>query len=122
MNSDQFLKVSTWVDTYKGALNILDNVKMYIFIKDLHNNVVWLNKSFALAIGKPQETLIKCTVEELFSGCSEVVDINSYLADDLEVINSKIPKCDFIEKLPTLTKTLWVKTTKIPIIPKVIDE
>jgi len=89
-----------------------------IFIKDLHNNVVWLNKSFALAIGKPQETLIKCTVEELFSGCSEVVDINSYLADDLEVINSKIPKCDFIEKLPTLTKTLWVKTTKIPLLDK----
>ena len=116
MNLKSSSDISEWILNQREVFSILDNIKMYFFIKGLDNNFIWVNKSLAQAIGKHQEELINKEADDAFRNCEETFDFSEYRKDDLEVIKTKLPKSDIIEQLPTIHGTRWVRTTKLPLL------
>jgi PAS domain S-box-containing protein len=120
MNLSNSSELSEWVLSHQDTFNILDSIKMYFIVKDLNSNLVWVNKNFATIIGKEQNEIINKTAEEVFSNCNnfEQSILNSYVEDDKEILKTKSPKSDIVEKLLTVFGTKWIKTTKFPLLNK----
>ncbi|MCD6248923.1 MAG: PAS domain S-box protein [candidate division Zixibacteria bacterium] len=88
---------------------ILNSVPAFIFYKDRDNRFIRVNKSMTDVTGLSREQIEGKTVFELFPENAE-----QYWQDDLEVINSGIPKRNIIEPMVVGDNTLWVQTDKIP--------
>jgi len=90
---------------------IIDNAPAMIWYKDTKNNFIRVNPAGAKAFGLPVAEIEGKSTDNLFP---EMAD--AYYRDDLEVINSGIPKFGIIEQMHTaLGSTRWVQTDKIPL-------
>lgn len=118
MNLISTADISEWILNQREVFSILDNIKMFFFIKGLDNNFLWVNKSFAQVIGKPQEEIMNKSAKEVFGEIDKSFDISKYEKDDLEVIKTKLPKSDIIEQLPTINGLNWIRMTKLPLLNK----
>ncbi len=89
---------------------ILDTVPATIWYKDLKNNIIRVNKAAADAMGMHREDIEGKSSHELFPD-----DADHYYEDDMEVINSGIPKVGIIEQMQTSSgEKRWVQTDKFP--------
>jgi len=91
---------------------IIDNAPAMIWYKDTKNNFIRVNPAGARAFGMPVEQIEGKSTYDLFPDFAE-----KYYQDDLEVINSGIPKFGIIEHMTTGSgEHLWVQTDKIPLL------
>ena len=88
---------------------ILNSVPALIFYKDKDNRFIRINQGPIDACGMSREQIEGKTVFEVFPENAE-----RYWQDDLEVINSGVPKRNIVEPIVVDGKTLWVQTDKIP--------
>lgn len=90
---------------------ILDTIPSMVWHKDLQNRILSVNRAAAEEIGlKPQELLGKPTEQLL-----PPEDAAKYLADDLEVIRSGIPKFNCVDRFASKTGMKWIKTDRVPV-------
>jgi PAS domain S-box-containing protein len=89
---------------------VLDAVPAFIFWKDRNNNILGFNKAYQQAVNISTEDLLSKTGFELFP------DAEKYWIDDLEVIETGVPKLNIIEEviIPP-SQTIWFKTDKVPL-------
>ncbi len=104
-SEQKFISLSSELDL------ILDNIPALIFYKDLNNNFIRVNKYLADAQNLPKEALEGKSLFEIYP--KKVAQ--SYWDDDLEVVNSTMPKLNIEEPWETLQGKRWVNTSKIPI-------
>ena len=90
---------------------ILDNIPALIFYKDLNNNFIRVNKYLADAQKLPKESFEGKSLFDIYP--KKVAQ--DYWDDDLEVVNSKMPKLNIEEPWVTDQGIRWVSTSKIPI-------
>ena len=91
---------------------ILDHLPGIVVYKDTENKILRVNKFLADA-----HNLKKADMENRSSFDFYPRDIaQAYWEDDLEVINSKLPKINIVEPWETDAGTRWVNTSKIPFI------
>lgn len=91
---------------------ILDNVPIRIFFKDDKNRILRLNEPAARSLGKTIEEL---EGQDTYALYPEVA--RKYHDDDLEVINSGVPKLGIVEPYRPKDGTPgWVRTDKVPYI------
>lgn len=89
---------------------IFDSVPALIWYKDTESRLLRINKAAAASRGLPAAQLEGKSFYEIYPDEAE-----QYYREDLEVINSGIPKLGKIEPLPTATgQKCWVRTDKIP--------
>ncbi len=89
---------------------IIDAIPGLVFYKDDKNNLIRVNKYFADA-----HKLSKKEMEG--KNCFDLYPkdlAQKYLDDDLEVINSNVPKLNIVEPWETEKEKAWVNTSKIP--------
>jgi PAS domain S-box-containing protein len=93
---------------------LFDMMPAMIWFKDTENNILRINKRAADAAGKPVAELEGKSVREIYPQ-----EAAKYFADDLEVIQSGIPKLGIVEMLKSRDgKELWVQTDKVPVSDK----
>lgn len=98
------------------SFETLDLMSVYVFIKDLNNKFIWVNKYLANAWGLKREELIGIDIKDSLPGYSDF-DYDAYAKDDIQVITSGIPISNIIEYFPTKYYGLkCVSTTKAPYI------
>jgi len=91
---------------------ILDHIPGIVVYKDTENNLLRVNKFMADA-----HNLKKIDMEGKSSfKFYPKEEAQAYWEDDLEVIESKTPKLNFVEPWETLEGRRWVSTSKIPYI------
>ena len=88
---------------------IFDSMPGLVFFKDKENRLVRANRTLCEAMGLPEEEIIGRPLSELFPDQSE-----EYWRDDLEVIESGIPKLGIVEPMETPEGTRWLRTDKVP--------
>jgi PAS domain S-box-containing protein len=89
---------------------IFDSVPAMIWFKDKHNRILRVNDRVAELLGLPKEQIEGYSTCDLYPSMAE-----KYHLDDLEVIESGIPKFGIIEEMETADLgTRWVSTDKIP--------
>jgi diguanylate cyclase (GGDEF)-like protein/PAS domain S-box-containing protein len=89
---------------------IFDSVPALIWYKDTESRLLRINKAAAASRGLPAAQLEGKSFYEIYPDEAE-----QYYREDLEVINSGIPKLGKIEPLPTASgQKCWVRTDKIP--------
>jgi PAS domain S-box-containing protein len=89
---------------------LLDSIPAMIFVKDTVNRLIAINRAYQDITGSKPEDLLGKKISELIDN-QELAE--SYWQDDLEVIQSGIPKRNIIEPLITDSKR-WFVTDKIP--------
>lgn len=96
------------------SLEMLDNLSIYVFIKDLENKFIWLNKHLENAWGINRNKLIGVNIKDLMPEFSDF-NFNDYAKDDNYIINTGLPLSNIIEYFPTKQYGLkCVSTTKLP--------
>ena len=91
---------------------ILDALPAYVFYKDEENNILRLNRAAAESLGATVEEIEGRSTSEFFPE----EDANKYLADDLEVIRSGIPKLGILERFEVPGgERRFIRTDKIPL-------
>jgi PAS domain S-box-containing protein len=89
---------------------LFDLVPAMIWVKDTRNGFLRVNRRVVKATGLASDQIEGKSAEELFPNEAE-----AYYADDLEVINSGLPKLGIVEKLQGQKgQELWVRTDKVP--------
>jgi len=89
---------------------ILDAVPAMIWLKDTKNRFLQVNQAVVKGTSLPVEEIEGKLAEEVYPD-----EAAKYYQDDLEVINSGLPKRGIIEVLKTATgEKRWVQTDKIP--------
>lgn len=89
---------------------IFDSVPAMIWYKDTESRLLRINQAAAASRGLPAAQLEGKSFYEIYPDEAE-----QYYLEDLEVINSGIPKHGKIELLPTVSgQKCWVRTDKIP--------
>ena len=101
----------SYVRSLEETEMILDNIPGLVFYKDDNNRFIWVNKYIADAYKTKGEELIGKSLFELYP--KEVAQ--KYYDEDLEVIQSKKPKLDFIEPWDVAEGRRWVNSNKIPL-------
>ncbi|MCX6152957.1 MAG: PAS domain S-box protein [Candidatus Kapabacteria bacterium] len=91
---------------------ILDHIPGLVFYKDKLNNFIKVNKFVANAYQKAKQELENVNLANLHSK----EEAESYFKDDLEVIESGIPKLNIVEKWDTPEGEKWISTSKIPFV------
>ena len=90
---------------------LFDLMPAMIWFKDTRNGFLKVNQRVAEATGLSIAEIEGKTAEEIFPK-----EAAGYFADDLEVIHSKAPKLDIVEKLQGPEgQELWVRTDKMPV-------
>ena len=90
---------------------IIDYAPAMIWYKDTKNNFIRVNPAAARVFGLKVDQIEGKSTYDLFPDLAE-----KYYLDDLEVINSGIPKLGIIEQMTkTSGEQLWVQTDKIPV-------
>lgn len=91
---------------------ILNNVPVRIWHKDDKNRIIRLNRQAAQSLGMTIEEAEGADSYELFPETAK-----KYHDDDLEIINSGVPKFGIIEEYtPSKGEHGWVSTNKVPYI------
>ncbi len=89
---------------------IFDSVPAMIWYKDTASRLLRINKAAAASRGLPASQLEGKSFYEIYPDEAE-----QYYLEDLEVINSGVPKQGKVELLPTVSgQKCWVRTDKIP--------
>ncbi|MEG4575743.1 PAS domain S-box protein [Microcoleus sp. N3A4] len=89
---------------------IFDSVPAMIWYKDTESRLLRINKAAAASRGLPAAQLEGKSFYEIYPDEAE-----QYYLEDLEVINSGVPKQGKVELLPTVSgQKCWVRTDKIP--------
>ncbi|MFM9265593.1 PAS domain S-box protein [Tychonema sp. BBK16] len=89
---------------------ILDSIPAMIWYKDTESHLLRINKAAAASKGLPPDQLEGKSFYEIYPDEAE-----QYYLEDLQVINSGVPKLGKIHALPTLSgQKCWVRTDKIP--------
>jgi len=89
---------------------IFDAVPAMIWYKDTESRLLRINKAAAASRGFPANQLEGKSFYEIYPDEAE-----QYYLEDLEVINSGVPKHGKVELLPTVSgQKCWVRTDKIP--------
>lgn len=89
---------------------IMDSIPAMIWYKDTDSNLLRINKVAAASRGLPPEQLEGKSFYEIYPDEAE-----QYYLEDLQVINSGVPRLGKIHQLPTVSgKKCWVRTDKIP--------
>ena len=89
---------------------ILDSVPAMIWYKDKENKILRVNKAAAESLGLPSDKIEGQSTYTLYPDMAA-----RYHADDLEVINSGVPKYGIIETIRTASgENRWIRTDKIP--------
>jgi PAS domain S-box-containing protein len=89
---------------------LLDSIPAMVFVKDTENRLIAINRATKDVLGLKPETVLGKKLNE-FMDNQELAD--KYWHDDLEVIQSGLPKRNIIEQLLTDHKR-WFITDKIP--------
>lgn len=89
---------------------ILDTIPALVFVKDDENRIISMNRAYREATGLSMEDVADVNVLSLIEN-DELAE--SYWKDDLEVIETGLPKRNIIEQLITDEKR-WFITDKIP--------
>jgi two-component system, cell cycle sensor histidine kinase and response regulator CckA len=93
---------------------LFDMMPALIWFKDTENNILRINQRAADATGKTVAELEGKSMHEIYPQ-----EAAKYFADDLEVIQSGIPKLGIVETLKSPQgKQLWVQTDKVPVSDK----
>jgi PAS domain S-box-containing protein len=89
---------------------VLDSIPAFVFWKDKNNNMLGFNLAYQKAVNISRDELLSKTGFDLFP------DAQKYWIDDLEVINSGVPKLNIVEEviIPP-NKSIWFKTDKTPL-------
>lgn len=90
---------------------ILDAIPALIFVKDLENRIIGMNKTFEEVTGLTAGDVISKKNSEIIDG-NDLAE--TFWKNDLEVISTGIPKRNIIENLIT-DKTKWFISDKIPL-------
>ncbi len=89
---------------------ILDSVPAMIWFKDRENRTLRVNQAAATAMDLPIEQIEGKSMDDI---CPE--EAAKYYQDDLEVMNSGLPKRGIIQPLKTASgEKRWIQTDKIP--------
>ncbi|MEG4516285.1 MULTISPECIES: PAS domain S-box protein [unclassified Microcoleus] len=89
---------------------IFDSVPAMIWLKDTESRLLRINQAAAASRGLPAAQLEGKSFYEIYPDEAE-----QYYLEDLEVINSGLPKHGQVELLPTVSgQKCWVRTDKIP--------
>jgi diguanylate cyclase (GGDEF)-like protein/PAS domain S-box-containing protein len=89
---------------------IFDSLPAMIWYKDTESRLLRINQAAAASRGLPANQLEGKSFYEIYPDEAE-----QYYLEDLEVINSGVPKHGKIELLPTVSgQKCWVRTDKIP--------
>ncbi|MEG4242001.1 PAS domain S-box protein [Microcoleus sp. MON2_D6] len=89
---------------------IFDSVPAMIWLKDTESRLLRINQAAAASRGLPAAQLEGKSFYEIYPDEAE-----QYYLEDLEVINSGVPKQGQVELLPTASgQKCWVRTDKIP--------
>lgn len=89
---------------------IFDSLPAMIWYKDTESRLLRINQAAAASRGLPANQLEGKSFYEIYPDEAE-----QYYLEDLEVINSGVPKYGKIELLPTVSgQKCWVRTDKIP--------
>ena len=89
---------------------LFDLMPAMIWFKDANNRILRVNQRVADAAGKSVEEIEGKPSVEIYPQ-----DAARFYADDLEVINSGVPKLGIVETIPDPAgKTRWVQTDKVP--------
>lgn len=97
---------------------IFDNVPVKIWYKDDKNKILRLNKKAAESMGGEVEDFEGKDTYDLFPEMAK-----KYHEDDLEVIHSRIPKLNIVERYTPLGQAnQWVSTDKIPYVDPTSNE
>jgi len=109
--------VNSKINTKKGYVRnieeiemILDNIPGLIFYKDDKNNYIKVNQYHADAHEITKRELEGNSLFDIYPKD----EAQKYFDDDLNVINSKKPKLDFIEPWDVEEGRRWVNSNKIP--------
>lgn len=98
------------LDERKRFDDILDALPSLIYIKDDKNNIVFVNQTAADSRGLGRAEMEGKSCYEIFPD-----DGAKYFEDDLEVLQTGIPKTGIIEQLLSRTgEKRWVCTSKLP--------
>jgi two-component system NtrC family sensor kinase len=91
---------------------VFSGIPAMIWYKDVKNNFILVNKATADLIGLPEQQINGKSLYDLFPAHQA----EKYYRDDLEVINSGLPKHDIIEEITSQTgEAHWVHADKLPI-------
>jgi PAS domain S-box-containing protein len=88
---------------------IVDSMRGMLFFKGRNNELLRANNALCEALNATEQEIIGRPLSELFPDQSE-----QYWKDDLEVIESGVPKLGILEPLQTPGGLRWVLTDKIP--------
>lgn len=93
---------------------ILNTVPQAIFWKDSEGRYLGCNKHFAASVGLQDPAQVVGKTDYEFPFTSD--DVEAYLADDREVLETKHPKLHIVEPLQRSDGTLrWIETSKMPL-------
>ena len=88
---------------------IFDSVPGLIFYKDRENNFIKVNRALADSMGLTKEEMEGKSLFDLFPE----EQAEEYWKDDLQVIESGMPKMGIIEPMETSEGTMWFRTDKV---------
>ena len=97
-------------ESEESLKTIFDSVPALIFYKDRKNKFISINKSTADSMGLPAGEIEGKSLFDFFPR----EQAEAYWKDDLEVIESGVPKMGIIEPMETSEGARWLKTDKIP--------
>lgn len=89
---------------------LLDSIPAMIWQKDNKNNIINLNRAAADSIGKP--------INEIRGKNTRIFypeEADEYFEDDREVLRTKVPKLEIIERYQEKDKKVWIRTDKYPL-------
>jgi len=90
--------------------SILDHLPILVYYKDRKNNFLRVNKFMSDSYRRKKEELEGANLADLHT----LEEAERYLKDDLEVIDSGVPKMNIEEMWNTPEGMKWVNTSKIP--------
>jgi len=89
---------------------IIDSIPNLIFYKDRNNRFIRVNRYIADAYGRTKEQLEGMSLFDLHTRD----EAQAYFDDDIQVILSRQPKLNIVERWDTEKGIRWVNTSKIP--------
>lgn len=108
--SDQQIMIREHFKELQFRQSLLDSIPALIFVKDTENKIIAMNRAFQENAGLNLEMMLGKQISEIISN-KELAE--QFYKDDLEVINTRLPKRNIIEPLLNDPKR-WYITDKIP--------
>jgi len=106
----EYKRVEEVLKRQKEELQIIfDSVPAMIFFKDKNNRFIRINNALAKASQLPRDQIEGKTASEVYPDHAE-----EYWRDDMEVIESGLPKYNIVEPMVVGQETRWFQTDKIP--------